>query len=76
MVLVMGEITTDCYVDIASIARETTAAKIGYNERRIRLRRPHLRRADRHRRAVRDIAMGVEQLLRRRRSRPAPATRA
>ena len=30
MVLVMGEITTDCYVDITSVARETLC-KIGYD---------------------------------------------
>ncbi len=31
MVLVMGEISTDCYVDIAKVARETIR-KIGYND--------------------------------------------
>ena len=32
MVLVMGEISTDCYVDIPRVARDTIA-KIGYDER-------------------------------------------
>ena len=51
MVLVAGQITCDCYVDIAQVARRHPA------EHRLRLprgrlQRQHLRRADRHRRAV------------------------
>ena len=51
LVVVAGEITTDSYVDIPQIVRETIA-EIGYDGREVRLRRRHLRRDRRDRRAV------------------------
>ena len=39
MVLVMGEVTTDCYVDIPRLVREV-AAKIGYDKQDLGLAIP------------------------------------
>ena len=49
MVLVMGEISTECYVDIAQIARDTIT-RIGYDGAASGFE--HLRRAHLHRRSV------------------------
>ena len=51
LVVVSGEITTKCYVDIPKIARETIR-KIGYDDPALWLRPRGLRGADRDRRAV------------------------
>ena len=58
---IFGEISTQCYVDIAHIARETIN-NIGYNRAKFGLTAT-LRCADFHRRAVPDIAMGVDKAL-------------
>jgi S-adenosylmethionine synthetase len=50
-VMVVGEITTECYVDIPRVVRETILS-IGYDSARRRLRRQHLRGVGRDRRAV------------------------
>ena len=51
LVVVAGEITTSCYVDIPKIARETIKG-VGLHARQVRLRLRDLRGHHRHRRAV------------------------
>ncbi len=51
LIVVSGEISTDTYVDIQEIARETVR-KIGYDDAVLRLRLQHLRGDQRDRQAV------------------------
>ena len=51
LAMVVGEITTDCYVDIPRIVRQT-AARGRLHARQVRLRRRDVRHRHQHRRAV------------------------
>ena len=65
LVVVAGEITTSCYVDIPELVRKTIK-DIGYIDSDARLRLPHLRRHRRHRQAVARHRAGRRQGGRRR----------
>ena len=63
LVVVSGEISTDTYVDIQEIARETVR-KIGYTDADLRLRLRHLRGDQRDRQAVAGHRPGRRQGVR------------
>ena len=72
LIVVSGEITTNTYVDIQEIARETVR-RIGYDDADLRLRLQHLRGHQRDRQAVAGHRAGRRHGLRD--APPSPATR-
>ena len=63
LVLVMGEITADCYVEIPHVLVRGIISDIGYNRAKYGFDCGHMRHHHRHQRAVAGYRLGVNKSL-------------